>query len=564
MKLKTNHVFLTERRTFTRLDHIFPVEIQFFDTQKQAHSGWYQAFTQDVSQGGVCLTINHLKAEDVYLLVDKNAVMFLDIHIPLRFEAIRVTARTAWFKKLKDEPVCQYLVGFSYEKIEPKDNERILRYVAVRKLFKALAITLTLFLGMALVGTGFYSAKLRYENERLLMNYQKTLKVSLEKPQEVSLVEKKVLDKLYRWLVLHQNNHTGLIASYEGDTELSDWAFTYDQALAAIVFVKAGDIENARKIFDFYLTAEKTDGGFINAYYASTGATAEYAAHAGPNIWLGLAILQYTHKTKDRKYLILVEDISRWLETIKDSEGGLMGGKGISWYSTEHNLDAYAFYKMMFEIAGEEKYDKAGQRVLAWLNKNAYSQLANPVVNRGKGDSTIATDTYAWSVTAIGPLRLKAIGMDPDGIIDVAITHCGVHVKYKKPNGPAIDVKGFDFAKYQNLARGGVVSCEWTAQMVLAFKIMAAYHSQEGRLEKARYYTQLANEYISELSKMMTTSPSPVGQGEFCLPYASEEFVDTGHGWRTPRGDRTGSVAATAYAILAIEGINPLQLSQSQ
>ena len=59
---------------------------------------------------------------------------------------------------------------------------------------------------------------------------------------------------------------------------------------------------------------------------------------------------------------------------------------------------------------------------------------------------------------------------------------------------------------------------------------------------------------------MIITSPSPVGQGEFCLPYSSHEFVDTGHGWRTPKGI-DGSVAATAYAIFAIEGFNPLALN---
>jgi len=51
------------------------------------------------------------------------------------------------------------------------------------------------------------------------------------------------------------------------------------------------------------------------------------------------------------------------------------------------------------------------------------------------------------------------------------------------------------------------------------------------------------------------------GQGESCLPYATQDFVDTGHGWMTPKGKNTGSLSATIYAILAYYGLNPLELA---
>ncbi len=635
-----------ERRLYKRLDHIFPVEFRFLDAAGQSVSGWYQAFTQDVSKGGLCLTVNHLEFGDVKYLVDKNISLMLHINIPLGSEAVKAQAKVAWFKTTRDEPTLQYAIGVSYDTIDPKGNERILRYIGTRRFFKALAITFSIFLSAGLVVAGFYSAKLRYENEKLLMSlsqnltarrslergslslksqieemkfllsqgerkieilqrnlletsqddqktvgqlqgsielfkrYQDKMKKELTgletqkakvdtdattKVQEASLLEKKISNKLYRWLAVHQNTSTGLVASFEGDKDISDWGFTYDQSLAAMVFTKAGDLENARRILDFYLRAPKDNpGGFANAYYASTGDVAEFTAHAGPNIWLGLAILQYTHTTGDTRYLDMARGIGNWLETIKDQEGGLRGGKDFSWYSTEHNLDAYAFYTMLYQLTREAAWDKRADETLNWLNKNAYSKLANPVVKRGKGDATIATDTYAWSVTAVGPEKLKSTGMDPDDIMDFALNNCSVAVEYRRPEGSIIKVKGFDFAKHQNLARGGVISCEWTGQMILALKIMADYHRLQGDQEKAGTYARLAYEYVSELSKMIITSPSPVGQGEFCLPYASLEFADTGHGWRTPKGDRTGSVAATAYAILAIDDFNPLRFSDAR
>jgi hypothetical protein len=218
---------------------------------------------------------------------------------------------------------------------------------------------------------------------------------------------------------------------------------------------------------------------------------------------------------------------------------------------------------MLYQLTRETAYQDRADELLAWLNKNAYSNMGNPLIKRAKGDSTIATDTYAWSISAIGAGKLKEIGMDPDNIMDFAIANCSVSVDYKRPEGYLVRVKGFDFAKATNEARGGVVSCEWSAQMILALKLMSRYHEQAGDEEKKQDYQHLANDYLSELSKMVITSPSPVGQGEFCLPYSSHEFVDTGHGWRTPRGNRTGSVAATAYAIFAIEGFDPLSLNES-
>ena len=148
------------------------------------------------------------------------------------------------------------------------------------------------------------------------------------------------------------------------------------------------------------------------------------------------------------------------------------------------------------------------------------------------------------------------------GLLEFAIENCLVETEFTDRFGKVITLKGFDFAKYQHLPRGGVISCEWTAQMVLAFNIMAGYYFEKGQLKKATYYQNEATKYLDELSKMVISSPSAFGQGAWCLPYASQENVDTGHGWRTPKGSRTGSVAATAYTIFAISKFNPLKLSK--
>ncbi len=102
----------------------------------------------------------------------------------------------------------------------------------------------------------------------------------------------------------------------------------------------------------------------------------------------------------------------------QDADGGIRGGPNIEWYATEHNLDAYAFFNMLYPLTAKPQYLQAWDKALNWLVNHTYDKLGIPV-KRGKGDSTIATDTYAWSIAAIGPRKLEEIGMDPDKILGI-------------------------------------------------------------------------------------------------------------------------------------------------
>jgi hypothetical protein len=149
--------------------------------------------------------------------------------------------------------------------------------------------------------------------------------------------------------------------------------------------------------------------------------------------------------------------------------------------------------------------------------------------------------------------------LDPEAILDFAEKNCLVSVDFRHSDGKVSRVQGFDFSKAQHLGRGGVLSTEWTAQMVVSYQVMVRYFRGINDTEKAARYLQKSNFYLSELQKMLITSPSRTGQGRGCLPYASADNVDTGHGWRTPKGSSTGSVAATAYGVFAWKGYNPFE-----
>lgn len=380
--------------------------------------------------------------------------------------------------------------------------------------------------------------------------------------QKKAILEKANFDAMYQWIRVHQNPRTGLVMSFEGDSDINGWAFTYDQSLVIQAFTNFNDLERARKMLEFFAgRAERKDGLFLNAYYAVDGSPAEFIVHCGPNLWLGIAVIQYTSKTNDQRYLKIAEDIAEGIINLQkqDPEGGLRGGPGVTWYATEHNLDAYAFFDMLYTLTGKQKYSQSRDKVLDWLVKNTYNKADVPI-KRGKGDSTIATDTYAWSIAALGPDKLKSLGMDPGKIMDFAEETCGVNICYVNSEGDKAQIKGFDFAPQRHVARGGVISSEWTAQMVISFKILADYYLRQGLFARENDYRLKADEYLLSLSKMIICSPSASGQGANCLPYATQDFVDTGHGWYTPKGKATGSVSGTAYTIFAYYNYNPLEL----
>lgn len=402
---------------------------------------------------------------------------------------------------------------------------------------------------------------LRKENSLLKQRQQERHEVSQSLEEEVKKIEEKrvavskeIMQGMYEWIKNRQDLVKGLVLSYEGDSKLNKVCFTYDQALAVIVFLIFDDLKSAERTLDFYLKKINQDGKIYNAYYTS-GDEFEAIYHSGPNAWIGIAALNYAKKTSNKKYLTIADKVSAILLSLMDKEGGIPGGPQEKWYSTEHNLDAYAFFKLFSEITGNRKYEDIANKIKAWLFKYAYTQYGS-VVKRGKGDATIATDTYAWSITAIEPEVLLADQLNPDKIIEYAIDSCEVDAQFIRDKEKII-IRGFDFSKMRNRPGGYVVSGEWTAQMILALEIMANYYDSKDKA-KSEYYFNRAVEYFNELEKMVISSPSKFGREDPCLPYASRADVDTGHGWRTPKGDKTGSLSSTAYCLISYIGYNPL------
>lgn len=650
------------QRKYIRLNSCFPVEFSLYFISNKPFSKEYQAYTQDVSKGGLCIRVKDIDKNDLDTVLAKEAKIKLFIDLPIRKRASSADAEIVWIQKDEDDQTGRtYKIGLSYLNIDERDRDRIFNYARHLKWVPRIKIFVIILL---LLSCSFLYSQNLYEraknkdlvnkliavlennsniSDRLheiketreisqseilkgtnqivslknqlidlsneqdssegteldsLQNFVKSqnnliqeLQIRIKEEQDRSEALKRELenisgnellleeqladisfkknnlqkasvDKMRHWLRVHQTRYTGLILSYEGDNSLRDWGFTYDQALACLVFLEADDIKRAENILDFFIEkAENSDKLFYNAYCVKTGTPCEYIVHSGPNAWIGIAACQYIKKTKDLKFMPLAVSIAKSLIDLQldSDDGSIRGGPYVDWISTEHNLDAYAFFNMLYTLTSEELYNEAALKSLKWLKNVGYNKPEERLM-RGKGDATIATDTFSWAVAAIGPALLLKNGMNPDGIMEFAESECKVTTAFVRPEKRSVRVTGFDFSKPANLGRGGIVSTEWTGQMIVSMKNMAEYYRQAGDMEKQKIYASKADYYLTQLSKMVISSPSPTGQGEGCLPYASLDNVDTGHGWRVAKGSKTGSVSGTCYYIFAYEGFNPLTL----
>lgn len=181
----------------------------------------------------------------------------------------------------------------------------------------------------------------------------------------------------------HRTSGARLAQSYQDDAGLKDMAFVYDNAVALIALLSQGDVSRARAIGDALLYAQTHDGEFEDhrlrqAYHSDSFANAagkavpghEFAltgSASGDMAWCGIALAQLAKKTGDSRYAVGALWIGRWIYDTTYSESGLGGYSfgdtaGLSSHkSTEHNVDVYAFFRLLESLTGDPRWtERAG------------------------------------------------------------------------------------------------------------------------------------------------------------------------------------------------------------
>ncbi len=385
---------------------------------------------------------------------------------------------------------------------------------------------------------------------------------------DIVLVEAAALDPdatlIYNWTQqIQATSPLGLVVSYPEDPALANQAFTYDQALAGILFLKEGDAASAGKIFNFY-NSLWNGTGFWTVYNSQdiNGSKVEYSKIMGSNAWVALFALQYHSYTKDWRALVLATNIAKWIKALPRRDGGVaMGGAGTFWadkFSVENNLDYYAVTKLLSTRAatGTDKalFSNEKTAIKNWIKNQGYDSSTGLFRRGAYGDTVKALDTNSWAILALGVDAIKQdFGIDPVALIQ-RIENIFVVQSDGSFGGDALHAKGFDFSDSINASGAGRLGLKWvegTAQVIDVYKLLANYYSTRNST-KASYYRARAS-YFTGLNE----NDAVRGTGTLGYLYtdqAGAQVFSDNLWWRTASGL---SAASSAWVYFSTYSFNP-------
>jgi len=348
---------------------------------------------------------------------------------------------------------------------------------------------------------------------------------------------------------------------------INNFAYLYDNAVAALALSYAGEDERARQIADaivFALNHDRfySDGRLRNAYssgdprsfpgwfsergtefaripgFYDTGDGSWYedyyavSTSTGNLAWAMLALEEcYGNAPEHADYLDAARRIGDFILTLKDERGGFTGGyEGwepnavkATYKSTEHNIDLISAYERLSALTGDQKYKDAAawaeSFVLSMYDAEKgvfYTGTENDGVTVNK--DVVPLDSNTWAVLALG-----TDFTDGPAVMDFVERNMAVN-------------SGYDF----NDDKDGVWF-EGTAQVALVYK-------QLGNTEK-----------YEKILAYLNSRQLPDGS----IPAADRDGVSTGFvvsGTDIPwkYGNRA-HIGATAWLAFAQMGRNPFE-----
>jgi hypothetical protein len=361
-------------------------------------------------------------------------------------------------------------------------------------------------------------------------------------------------------------------------------AFTYDNAVALIAFLNAGERGRARLIADALVYAQEhdrfySDGRIRNAYQGGDlilppGWTPngkadrvrtpgfndpvtqqwqedefQVSTHTGNVAWAMLGLLSYYRWAGGGKYLTAIERMGEWIESnCRDARGagGYTGGvdgweptpKKRFYKATEHNIDLVAAFHQLFVITGNEKWreraNHAKRFVLAmWDDAEGKFWTGTGEDGLTIGKDVIPVDIQAWAI-----LALQEESRPYWRALEYAETHHKVR-------------EGYDF----NQDRDGIWH-EGTAQMAAAYYLTG----HEDRRQRILSYLKQA-QFIT--GGIHATDDDRIR----CSP--TNKFCGLTTGFTLNNGEpwlyfRRLHVGATAWQALAEQGVNPFRITASR
>lgn len=309
-----------------------------------------------------------------------------------------------------------------------------------------------------------------------------------------------------------QQSDFGLLDSFVEDK--ADYAYTYDNALAAMAFLSTGDLASAAAVLEaFAAIGPEPDGGFLHRYRASDGGRAFGVSGVGHNAYLLHAITLYRLQSGDPGYDALAVGIADFLLAHQDLNGGLFGRAGATWKSTENNLAAYTAVHSLGALLGRQDYIDAAAAIRGFLEAEVWDGTR---FLTGENDPMVVTDAQALGVLVLGPTFDNGAYWVEDHTLNTQRYYRGRRVT------------GFDLN-----ADRDTVWTEGTLQQALAFFVAGDQGRADGYRQEAEKL------FLASGAFWQASNPGSTGFGE--------SFT------------RWQAVAPTAWYVLVANGDNALQ-----
>ncbi len=349
------------------------------------------------------------------------------------------------------------------------------------------------------------------------------LETSLENP--VSVEYNFNVENTINW-VTNIQNYNGLLPSSENTAYVS----LYDNALAAIAFIKLDKLEKAEQIFDFFnskineeLLANK--GGFFQL--RDLGGNNGQRTWMGDNAWLLIALNHYQAKTNSSKYNTLAFELEKWIRSLQLENGSIAGGYNedgtpIS-IVTEGIITAFNavpgyddFHKNILYFLKTERWNGTEKALLAWPENPSYE--------------------YALDLHSLG---FNIFEDFPTQTLDNASRY--ITTQTSTMNGEIIMGYAFDEDK-------DVVWLEGTAQMAVAYN-SASLKTQSDSL-------------LKEIEKSILESTTYTNAHG--LPYVTNHGSSYGVQMLWDDADLTPAISSSIWYIFAKLSFNPLALGMNK
>jgi hypothetical protein len=175
-------------------------------------------------------------------------------------------------------------------------------------------------------------------------------------------------------------------------TRLLNWSWTYDSAMSAVAFTVNGYSAQAEQLLDQLAALQHTDGSIEIAFDVATG-TAEPVFRSGTIASVGLAGALYDLTVHSSRYLQMEERAAAYLLSLQGSGGLIRGGPDVGWYSTQHNLFAYAFLELL-----STELTAGGDHSLA----NTYNTAANKISSGIESSLLVHNAGTAYFIEGLG------------------------------------------------------------------------------------------------------------------------------------------------------------------